>query len=595
MQDLQPITVAPGITTEDSDFAAAGRYVDGENVRFWKGLPQKMGGNQPYNQKLVGAARGFVSWRALDGTRLAAWGTDKGLFLLYEDAVFDITPTTPGRTPKTLNNPFRFVTGSSVVRVLDLGHGMLTGDRVQFVSNLTAGGNRINGIYPVTRVSEGFYDIETGVITGPIVGTNYGTGQQEPLAYGGAADQSVVRRTLLPSGFPINSELGNEARIWSLDHWGEDLVACYYGSPIFEWNYATGPSVIAHVLPGAPSKVGSIFVSEEDRILIALGSNDIMGVFDPLLVRWCDQENNQLWIPSEDNYAGDKRAESGTRLVGTVKTGLGRLIMTDTSAYTLRFLGQPFIYELKFVAGDCGLIAQHAISTIDDIGYWMGKTGFYRYDGTVKKLSCSLQERLFGDSDTIGEISFAQSSIISAGRNKRFKEIIWSFASFDDAGLNRTIALQDSGGDAIWWPGNQARSSWFEDDQFLDYPIATKETGEICIQEFGLDDGDQPIPYRLRTAMIEIASGSTLMMISRMVFDFKRISGEHVFRVYTTDYPQSPRKVSKDYVFTGATEKIHPRMHGRALSFEMASDKLGTEFRLGVPRMAIQPRGKRFG
>lgn len=617
VKDLQPLELLPGLNTEDSSLAAKGQYVAGNNVRFWKGRPQKVGGSVPYMEEaLIGPARGRVSWRALDGTRLAAFGTAYGLFLIYDETLYDITPT---EMSGIILNPFKYTQGSKVVTVYEPAHGRKEQDRVIFTSDLRAGGmpdgDLMDGSFFITGIIDtDRYTIEIENPVAFINGVNYGTGQYEITAYGGAS-QDVYYRYPISSGLVVGSPGGgygtgtyggggyggdvglfavsDTARIWSLDHWGQDLVACYYGSPVFTWQFADGPEVPAFVLPGAPDQAGSLFVSEDDRILVLLGSTDLDGLFDPKLVRWSDQENNQEWTPLETNYSGDKRAEKGTKLVGSKETVSGRLILTDTAAYSFRFIGQPFVYSLTFVDENCGLAAPHGIGKIDDVAYWIGTTGFYLYDGTVRRVPCSLQEQLFGDPDTAGEISVAQMALVHAGENKRFRELAFHYPTDDFGDVNKVAALQIDGDAALWWSGDQARTTWLDDDQFLAYPVGVTVEGKLMVHEYGLNSGSEPMPYSLTTSDIDIAEGSFMMMVDKMVMDFKRISGNHKIEITTKDYPQGKVLARETLSFSGQTTHLNPRIMGRTVSFRMFSDELSTEFRMGRTRIAAFPRGRR--
>ena len=625
MSDLSPLDLIPGINSEDSSLAATGQYVAGNNVRFYKGRPQKIGGNTPYiGQGLIGPGRGKVTWRALDGTRLAAFGTAFGLFLIYDETIYDITPTdTIEGFPLggLITNPFAYTKGSKVVTVKLEGHQRLVNDRIIVQSFLHAGGTDdgdiVTGSYFVKSiVDDDHFTIEIANPVPFVDGVNYGTGTYEITAYGGD-NQSVLFRFPIRSGLVVGQpgggygtgfyggggyggdvglfSIADSARIWSLDHWGENLVACFNGSPIYEWSFADGPLTPAYVLPGAPEQVGALFVSEGDRILVALGSTDTNGSFDPKLVRWSDQENNQEWVSTETNYAGDLRAEVGTRLMGSIPTVSGRLILTDTAVYAFRFIGQPFIYSLTFVEENCGLAAQHGIGKIDDVAYWISTTGFYLFDGTVRRVECSLQERLFGDSDTPGEISVTQMELVCAGENKRFSEIMFHYPVEEEGDVEKVAALQIYNGAALWWTGDQARTTWIDDDQFLAYPVATKPDGTITVQEYGLNDGANPLPYSLETSDIDIAGGSYIMLLEKVVFDFERISGKHRLEITGKDYPQGEVISDNEDIFEPGTTYTNPRVKGRSVSLKMYSNEMSTEFRLGRTRIAARPMGKRAG
>lgn len=613
MDDLQPLVILPGINTEDSSLVAGNQYVDSKNVRFWKGLPEKIGGFEPYlNQGLIGPPRGKVSWRALDDTRLAAYGTAYGLFLVYDETVHDITPT---RFVEILENPFSFVVDSPIVTMLWPDHGLITNDRIILFSNLEMSGIQLSGSFIVTVIDEDHVSFDLGQPIRFISGLNYGTGQYEVTAYGGAA-QGVAIRVPISSGLEL-CEVGGgyggggygsggyggdvglfatnrAARIWSLDNWGQNLVACFYGSPIYEWKFEDGPGVPAKQLFGAPDMVGSLFVSEEDRILVALGSSDLINnKFDPLLVRWSDQENNAVWIPEEANYAGDRRVEFGSMLVGSKDTVNGRLLLTNTSAYIMRYIGQPFVYSIEFVEANCGLIAPHAIGKIDEVAYWMSNTGFYKYNGTVSRVPCSQQTRLFGGPSDTWDIAVGQRPIISAGENKRFKEIIWSYSNSDGTGVNTTIALADDEGNPIWYAGDIARSTWIDDDGFLAYPVGTSEDGVIYVHEYGVNADSEPLPFFLKTGDLDIAGGSYFVTVSRLMPDFKRISGELTLKIEVKEAPQGEVSFSEEIVFDATDPILYPRCRGRSMSFELSSAEMNASFRLGVMRYGGRPSGKK--
>lgn len=618
MHDLQPLTLLPGINTEDSPLAAQGQYVEGNNVRFWKGLPQKVGGCIAYTEeKLIGAARGKVTWQSLNGTRLAAFGTAYGLFLLYNDELFDITPID---TDAFIVNPFFYMMGSKTVKVRIVDHGFATGDRVIFASDLHAGGTEagdiIDGSYFLTKVDDDHFTIEIPNPVTFIDGLNYGTGTYAVTAYQGE-DQVVYFRKPISPGLPVGDPGGgygsgpyggggyggdtglfavtDPARIWTLDHWGENLVACYYRSPIFQWRFQDGPLVPAEILPGAPLEVGTLYVSEDDRILVAQGATDLFtDEFDPKLLRWSDQENNEDWLPTEINYAGDKRVENGSRLMHSVATLSGRLILTDTSAYVLRFIGQPFVYSLTFVDKNCGLAAIHGLGKIDDVAYWINMTGFYMFDGMVRRVPCSLQEQLFGDPDTAGEISVAQIGLVCAGQNKRFRELMFHYPTEEMGGVSKVAALQIDGEAAVWWQGSMARSTWIDDDDFFAYPIGVKEDGSIMIHEYGLNDGPNPLPYSLKTSDMDISDGSYMMQVERMMHDFKRISGTHYLEFTAKESPQGQAWSLGPIAFDRLTTETFIHLNGRSISFRLFSSELSTEFRLGRTRIAAFPRGKKL-
>jgi len=185
--------------------------------------------------------------------------------------------------------------------------------------------------------------------------------------------------------------------------------------------------------------------------------------------------------------------------------------------------------------------------------------------------------------------------LVFAGENKRFSEIIFHYPNDDFGDVAKTAALQVANGQALWWTGDQARTTWLDDDQFLAYPVGTTVDGQIMVQEYGLNNGNEPLPYSLTTSDINISDGSILMEVSRVVFDWKRISGNHNVEITTKDWPRGEVTLSETATFNGQTTETDYRATGRSIAFRFWGDEISTEFRMGLIRIATQTRGRRGG
>jgi hypothetical protein len=157
---LASVKFAPGFDKQSTEYGAEGKWIDGENIRFRYGQPEKIGGwVKLFNEKLIGAVRAQFAWTALDGTRHLALGTDRKLYLYVEGAIVDITPIrnpdSDNNTTNSVNltNPFVTTSGSPIVTVTDAAHGATAGDFVTFSNASDVGGLDMNAEFEITSVT----------------------------------------------------------------------------------------------------------------------------------------------------------------------------------------------------------------------------------------------------------------------------------------------------------------------------------------------------------------------------------------------------------------------------------------------------------
>jgi hypothetical protein len=486
---LKKIPLPPGFDKNDTASQAEGRWIDGDNVRFQYGSPEKIGGWQQINSSiLVGAARDIHSWFDLTGRRYVAIGTNKVLYVLFDEVFYDITPLGTALTGCTYTS----ITGSRTVTINKNAHNLLVGDLIKFTSVTTPGPTttsfttanfETNSFEVITATVNTFtitmpvIETGTGVTAGGTITTNpyVNIGPLiATLGYGWGAGTWNLS-TWGTSRTVSNTTI--DAGSWSLDNFGELLIATIKNGKTFLWDptAGTGVGTRATVISGNPTATILTRVSDRDRHLIHFGTETIIGDTtsqDPMFIRFSDQEDIEIYEPTSTNTAGTFRLDNGSRIVAAVKGKDYILVLTDEAAYTMQFVGPPFTFSIRQVGSNCGCVGQHAAVFVDGAVYWMGDSGnFFVFDGTVKTLPSSVEDFVFTTTgDSLG-LNFTNGETVFAGHNSLFTEINWFYPQASSTEINRVVTynykLQS------WTTGTLARTT-YEDAHVLEYPSATK-------------------------------------------------------------------------------------------------------------------------
>jgi hypothetical protein len=606
---LTNFTIKPGINKEVTDYTGQGQWVDSDNVRFFNGLPQKIKGWDKFvDTTIVGVVRDQHGWIALDGTRYDAFGTDRKLYVYEEGVVFDITPI---RDTEALTNPFT-TNGTATVLVTDSGHGCEAGSFVTFDSFSTIDGLDMNQEFEVTTVvnTSAYTLTHTSTASGSTAGGG-GTGdanyQINPgpsfstAAYGWGTDGYGLGAWGEPSTV---SNVTLEARQWSLDNFGEDLIATQLNGGTYRWDTSSGTSTRAAIVANAPTTSRLSLVSTPDRHLVLLGTENTIGTpssQDDLLIRFSDQENITTYQPTAENTAGSLRIADGSRIMAAERSRGQILIWTDTSLHSMQFIGPPFTFGLRQLGSKCGIIGSHVGVDLNGVSYWMSQDSFYLFDGTVKKLPCSVEQFIFNNlNQTASENAFA-------GHNGEFNEIIWFYARTGSDQINAVVVYNYLEG--TWWTGTLARTSWI-DRELYDNPIATQYLAnttannetilgltagatQIYLHEQGNDADGEAIDAYLKSGAVQIGQGDDFSFVSRLIPDIQNQSGTLNLDFEFLRYPNDANAVTKSTSFTSGTEKVDLRGRGRQFTANIVSNTTGTAWRLGTMRFDIQPDGRR--
>ncbi len=612
---LVDLKFQPGIDKQDTAYSAGDqrKYVDSNLVRFHYGKPERWNGwsylPDP-NKTIVGVVRDTHSWIGLDGTRYLALGTDRKLYLYSGSALYDITPI---RETAALTNPFT-TNGTTTVSVTEANHGAIEGDFVTFDSFSTIDGLDMNNEFEVTTyVDANTYKVtHTDTASGSTSGGG-GSGNANyqinigPTAstygYGWGTDTWSAGKWNEPS---TSSEITIAARTWSLDNFGEDLIATVLNASTYIKDLSGSIDARATALSNAPTASRFSLVSTDTRHLMIFGTETTIGTpasQDDLLFRFSDREDATDYTPVATNEAGSLRISDGSRIVGAVKSSGQILVWTDTSLHGIQFVGTPFTFGLRQLGANCGLIAQHAAVEINGRAYWMSDNSFYMYDGVVKKMPCSVQDYVFDD------LSYTNRNDVACGINTAFNEIIWYYPSANATAIDRGVAYNYL--ENTWYTVNIGRTTWLGAYVF-ENPIATEYDASVTANvstilgltagasyiyehESGNNQADgTAIPAFLTTGSVEIADGDELMSVSRLVPDFDNLTNNMTATLTLEQYPQSAANVTTTGTITSTTEKIDVRGRGRAVKIKYETNTVDdTAWRLGSTKLQLRPDGRR--
>ena len=600
---------APGINKEVTDYTGQGKWTDGDMVRFFQGSAQKIKGWEKFiSTTLVGVARDAHAWVALDGTRLLAVGTDRKLYLIIEGLAYDITPI---RETQTLTNPFT-TNGTTSVSVADSGHGAAKGDFVTFDSFSAIDGLDMNKEFEITSITDNNNYVVTA--TSAASGSTSGGGgsgnakyqisigpEVSTSAFGWGTDTWGAGGWGSPS---TSSTVTLEARQWSLDNFGEDLIATVLNGGAFRWDTSSGVTTRAAAITNAPTRSRLSLVSTPDRHLLFFGTQPTIGgtnAQDDLLLRFSDQEDINTYQPTAENTAGSLRIADGSRIVAAERSRGQILVWTDTSLHSLQFIGPPFTFGLRQLGQNCGIVGIHAGVDINGVSYWMSQDSFFLFDGSVKKLPCTVEQFIFNNLNVTGaENAFA-------GHNGEFNEIMWFYPRTGSDIINAIVAYNYLEG--TWWTGTLDRTTWL-DREVYDNPLATDYlptttannevisgltdgATQLFLHETGNNGDGAAITAFVKSGVVQIAEGNDFSFVSKLIPDIEDQEGTLNAKLEFKNYPNNSVSVTKTVSFQDNTDFVSLRGRGREFTVNVVSNTTGTAWRLGTQRFDIQPDGRR--
>ncbi len=611
-----------------TDLMSKGGWTDGNLVRFRKGLPEKIGGwTKNTVNTFLGACRALLGWVALDSTKYLGLGTNLKYYVKEGNTFNDVTPLRS--TTAAGDVTFSATNGSSTVTVTDTSHGAVANDFVTFSGASSLGGNVnsnvLNQEYQIDAITNAnSYTITAKNTSGVTVTANSSDTGNGGSSVVGKYQINTGLNVYVPStGWGVSTwgdgtwgsasaiSFANQLRLWSHDSFGEDLIINPRAGGIFLWDESGGLTTRAvniTALSGAnlaPTVGLQTIVSDIDRHVIVLGADPIVGSSrsgssDPLLIAFSDQESATEWEPTATNTAGSLRLSSGSQIVGGLRARQEILIWTDTSLYSMQFVGAPFTFGVNLINENVGMISPNGAVNAPDGVYWMARDGFYKYTGSVQRVPCSVLNYVLDD------LNNTQSFKIFAFSNKEFNEIGWFYASSGSDDIDRYVNYNYLEG--VWSIGQLSRTAWL-DEGIFENPLATEGSSNSSVlynHETGDDDDGSPMDnVFIESGDIDIEQGEQFGFVSRIIPDIKFFgdtptTGQINFVLKTRNFPGESLTTNSTNDVTSSTQQNFVRVRGRQMVLRVQSDddaatgvRLGFKWRLGASRFDIRTDGRR--
>ena len=634
---LKKLVFKPGLDRETTRYTSEGGWYDCDKIRFRSGSPEKIGGWEqlsPINS-FQGTCRSLWAWATFAYAPYLGVGTNLKYYIMYGGAYNDITPIRATTLPGDIS--LALTIGSNIMTVTDVAHGCETGDFVTFSGATGFGGNVTPAVidqeYQVTVIDANTYTVVLPVVANTadfiyldlvftsnqydqwqtaetVVGTyqlNAGNAYQVPISGWGGGAWGL-------GSWGVGSTTSETIRIWNAQNFGEDLVFGPRGGGLYYWDATTGLGVRGvelSSLAGAsevPLFQNLLVVSDASRIVLVLGTNDYGGIeLDPMLIRWSDQESAVNWTPSATNQAGSLRLSHGSEIIGFSQVRQEILVWTDTSLYSLQYLGPPIVWGAQLLADNVTLVNDRAMTTAAGVTYWMGEEKFYVYDGRVQTLPCALRQYVFSD------FNLDQIEQVFASTVERFNEVWWFYPSAGSITCDKYVVYNYV--EKIWYYGTMTRTAWIDAGIVSDYPISAYNT-QLLYQEIGVDDVSSgvnvAIPAYITTSEFDIEDGHNFGFVWRVLPDitFRGSTAAAPQALFTLlplqnsgsgyNDPESVAGSSSGMVTRSATVpveqftgQVNIRVRGRQMAMKVESTELGVQWQLGAPRIDIKPDGRR--
>ena len=634
---LSKLQFRPGINKESTSYSNEGGWFDCDKVRFRAGFPEKIGGwaKKTPNSHL-GVTRALHPWQTISLANYMGVGTNVKYYILYGGAYYDVTPLRA--TTSAGDVTFAATDGSSIITVTETAHGAIIGDFVTFSGAATLGGlvtaevlnqeyqvetvpsantftiiarevnpvSRItvNGIYTPVAVTAnssdsgngggstvGAYQLNIGLNTS-ITGDGWNAG-----TWGRGTWNSATTPT-------VESVL----RLWTHDNFGEDIIINIHNGGLYYYDSSAGltnRAIVLSLVTGAvspPSVATKVLVSDVDLHVIAFGcdSEDDPGTQDPLLIRFSDQRNALDWKATVDNTAGDLKISSGSKIITAIETKREILVFTDTSIYSMQFIGPPDTFGITIVSEGISIRSPNSAVAIEDNVFWMGNNEFYVYNGAVQKVPCTLRDFVFSDFNTL------QSEKVFAGVNSSFSEVWWFYPSSSSNDIDKYVIYNYQ--QQIWYYGSLSRTAWL-DRGVNELPTAASPDYYLYNHETGDDDGSTDpvtaITAHIESSQMDIGEGDQFSFINRIIPDLtfrnsdigkkatlslkaRNFPGGNYLQSDSTDISKTATVPVEQF-----TNDAFIRLRGRSFALRVESTETGISWRLGSPRVDIRPDGRR--
>lgn len=626
----------PGVNRDQTNYSSEGGWYECDKIRFRSGYPEKIGGwVKSTPTAFFGVCRQLWNWVTSYSDNFLSLGTNNKVYIESGGIFNDITPlraTAPTLTSPNTNNCVATTNGSNVVTInLGTTHDAETGSFVT-ISGVTGtvGGipdTEINANHQITVIDTDSFSFSVSTAASSTVAAGGGTSitisfeiapgyATTTAGYGWGAGTWGRGYWGLGSTAPVLFP----QRDWWFDNFDNDLVMNVRNGAGYWWvrgttvdpgsalatraialsAYATSEGFTAN---SVPVKIMQLLVSQNDKHLIAFGAVPFGSTseadFDPLLIRWADQDTPGDWTPSTTNTAGDLRVSRGSSIIRAMPTRQEILVWTDTHLYSLQFLGTSDVFGLQEYADNVSIISSRACATAANVTYWMGQDKFYAYTGRVETLPCTLRNHVFKNINT------EQTDQIVCGTNEGWNEIWWFYPSAQSSWNDSYVVFNHL--EKIWYYGTIERTAWL-DTPLRAYPQAcnsdsTAASGYLYSHEAGLDDDEIAMEAYIQSNDFDLGDGDKFMLTRRVIPDVgfsgsTATTPEVTMQLRPRNFPgsaysgdaQDTRNIIESSVDV-YTEQVFIRARARQMAFKIASSALGVNWQVGSPRLDMREDG----
>jgi hypothetical protein len=614
---LQKIQLRPGINREITRYSGEGGWHDCDKVRFRKGFAEKIGGWQRLSlPSFLGTCRALFEWSTLGGAILGGVGTHLKYYVERGGSYFDITPIR--LTSAAGDATFAATTGSAVITVTDVAHGATVDSYVTFSAAVSLGGNItalvLNQEFVIVAVvDDDNYTINVGVNANA---SDTGDGGASTVAAYQVNIGPEIQQSLVGWGsgawglgtWGFGQEGVEQLRLWNHAAYGEDLIYGARGGPLFYWDASVGVATRGVQVTGndSPLKHSAMLVSDVSRFVMCFGVNELgQTALDPMLVRWSDQEDYNMWTPAATNQAGGLRLSLGSFIVTARQNRQEILVWTDRALYSMQYQGPPFVWGAQSLGDNLSIAGPNAVAIAAGSAFWMGTDKFYSYNGQVAPLRCDVQRYVF---DNLNEF---QADQICSGTNEAFDEVWWHYPSNGSIVNDRYVVFNYA--EDTWYYGTLSRTAWW-DSPFRGRPLAATNN-TLVLHESGVDNAENatvlPIASYLVSADFDIGDGDRFAFVWRMIPDItfrgssaanpavmmeliplRNPGSGYTVPASTGGNSEQPVVRSVAVPVEQFTPQINLRVRGRQLVMGISSDQAGVLWQLGVPRLDLRTDGR---
>ena len=624
------IQLKPGVNRDQTNYTNEGGWYECDKIRFRSGQPQKIGGwLKATFQAFVGTCRQLFGWYTTFGDNFLALGTNIKVYIDAGGNLFDITPLRETTAPGAVTfSAVTIVPFSSTITVTDPAHGCVVGSYVTYSGAVSLGGNItaavLNQEYVVASIiSVNQYTITAKDTSGVTVTSNAsdtGTGgaatvaayQINPGEAGGTYGYGWGTGTWGRGGWGTPSSVPyiNPQTDWIFANFNNDLIMNRRENnkgPIYIWErgilstpgvaLATRAFLLSSIAGASnvPSEVGLILVSQNDKHLLAFGATEYAGAtYNPLLIRWANQDEPENWTPLVTNSAGFLQVSRGSRIITALPTRQEILVFTDTTVNSLQFLGTADVFGIQELSDNISVASVRAVTMASNVVYWMGIDKFYAYNGRVETLPCTLRNHVFQN------LNYEQLDQVICGTNEGWSEVWWFYPTANSSTNDAYVVYNHL--DKIWYYGSINRTAWI-DNPLRQYPQAV--SGQYLYNhEQGINDDTLPMNAYIKSSDFDLGEGENYMLLRRLIpdvqFDGSTATTPAVdITLYPRNYPGSATfngvVNTRPIIETSAniyTNQVFIRSRARQMAFQIASDELNVQWQLGSPRIDARPDGK---